>query len=187
MTKKKPETKGKPGEKKIEKEVEELKDKLADREKEAAEYLDILKRLKAEFENYKKRMVKEQTRMIEIASEELVLKVLPVLDNLERALNAARKNHDGEKLLKGIEMVDIQLKEVLKTEGLETIYPQGEPFDPEKHEAVMQAESDGHEEDSVIEVMQKGYQYKGKLLRPAMVKVCKKSEPEEECETHQPK
>lgn len=189
MTDKKQETRNKMLEEKTKKkkakeskEMRELRKELETKEKEAQEYLDMLKRLKAEFENYKKRMLKEQTRLVETAAEEVILKILPVLDNLERALSAAKENHDAENLIKGVEMVDSQVKEILLGEGLEAIVPHGKPFDPEKHEAVMHGESDEHEEDAVIDVMQKGYQYKGKLIRPAMVKVCKKKEPEEECE-----
>ena len=182
MSKKEPRKTGKVQDEKVEKKVKDLNTKLEAKEKEAEDYLEMLKRLKAEFENYKKRMVKEQTRMVDIVSEELILKVVPVIDNLERALEAAEDNHDADKLIEGIQMVDSQFKAILKKEGLEEITPHGEVFNPERHEAVMSLHSDEHEEDTVIEVLQKGYKYRGKLLKPAMVKVCKKVEGKEECE-----
>ncbi len=160
----------------LEKDIKNLKEELKIKEKEADEYLDTLKRLKAEFENYKKRIIKEQTRVVELAAESVVAKLLPLIDNLERALGAAKKTHDVKTLIKGVEMVYSQLKEILFQEGVEVINPCGERFNPEKHEAVIRVESEKHEEDTVVEVLQKGYTLKGKLIRPALVKVSYRSQ-----------
>lgn len=137
-----------------------------------AELLDSLVRLKAEFENYRKRMLKEQTRILETAESGLIKKLLPVIDNLERALESASPGvDDAGGLRKGVEMVLGQLLELLVKEGLEVISPEGEPFDPEHHEAMMVVETDECPEDTVIGVTQKGYRFNGLLLRPAMVRV----------------
>lgn len=134
------------------------------------ELTDALLRLKADFENYRKRMIKEQTRILETAEANLISKLLPALDNLERALDNADPN-ESPGLREGVEMVLGQIMETLQKEGLEVIDPHGEPFDPEHHEAMMVVETEECPEDTVVEVVQKGYRFGGVLLRPAMVKV----------------
>ncbi|MDY6795199.1 MAG: nucleotide exchange factor GrpE [Actinomycetota bacterium] len=155
----------------LEKRVLEQEKKLGEEERKAGEYLDDLQRLKAEFENYRKRMVREQTRIIDQASRSLVEKLLTVIDNLEMALESARDRDD--KLAEGVRMVYEQLMKTLEQEGLEEINPQGHPFDPEECEAVLAVVSDDHEDETVVEVHQKGYRYKGNLLRPARATVSK--------------
>lgn len=138
---------------------------------ENAELLDNLIRLKADFENYRKRMLREQTRILETAESGLVKKLLPVIDNLERALGNSAGSEKTDGMRQGVSMVLDQLMEILKKEGLEVIDPEGQPFDPEHHEAMMVIETDECPEDTVVEVTQKGYKFGGMLLRPAMVKV----------------
>ncbi len=135
-----------------------------------AELLDSLRRLKADFDNYRKRMIREQTRILETAEAELVKKLLPVIDNLERALASAGES--GPKgLAEGVAKVLELMLDTFAREGLEVIDPQGEPFDPEQHEAMMVVETDDCPEDTVTDVVQKGYRFAGTLLRPAMVRV----------------
>jgi len=124
------------------------------------DYLDALKRLQADFENYKKRIIKQQTEHLERAAESLVEKLLPVLDTFDLA-----RQHGGE----GLDQVHGQLIAALEKEGLERIDPRDKPFDPNESEAVAHEPGDG--EPVVSEVMRTGYRFKGKLLRPAMVKV----------------
>ncbi|MDI6891706.1 MAG: nucleotide exchange factor GrpE [Actinomycetota bacterium] len=143
------------------------------KEEELADCVDTLKRLQAEFENYKKRIIREQSQFLEFASQNLIGELLPVLDNFERALAAGECNRDD--FLKGIELVCAQFKKVLEKEGLQAIDPLGKHFDPHEHEAMMQVESDEHEEGTVAEVLQKGYLLKGRVIRPAIVKVARKS------------
>src|SRR5436305_2134335 len=128
--------------------------------RERDDYLDALKRLQADFENYKKRILKQQTEHLERAAESLVEKLLPVLDTVDLAIA-----HGGE----GLDQVQSQLMIALEKEGLERIEPLGKPFDPNDSEAVAHEEGDGGP--VVSEVMRTGYRFKGKLLRPAMVKV----------------
>ncbi|MDD5448886.1 MAG: nucleotide exchange factor GrpE, partial [Actinomycetota bacterium] len=115
-----------------------LSEREEELKRENEKLMDAFLRLKADFENYRKRMIREQTRIVETAEAGLVKKLLPVLDNLERAmLNAddKRKNTDSA-LLDGVKMIYGQFLDVLEKEGLEIINPQGEPFDPEEHEAM---------------------------------------------------
>ena len=122
------------------------------------QYLDDLRRLQAEFENFRKRSVKQQTDLTERAGETLVRELLPVLDIADLA-----RAHGAD------DQVGAALFDVLAKEGLERLDPVGEAFDPAEHDAVMHEEGDGEPE--VIEVMRAGYRWRGRLLRPAMVKV----------------
>jgi molecular chaperone GrpE len=125
------------------------------------EYLEALRRLQADFENYKKRTLRQQTETLERAGEDLVLKLLPVLDTID----LARQHGAGD----AVEQVAGALVEVLAKEGLERLDPLGQPFDPTEHDAV--AHEDGDGEPEVVEVMRAGYRWRGRLVRPAMVKV----------------
>jgi molecular chaperone GrpE len=127
--------------------------------------------MQAEFDNYRKRMVREQTRILETAEAGLIKKLLPAIDNLERAIDNAGEVKQAKALAQGVSMVRDQLMEVLEKEGLEVIEGQGEPFDPEEQEAMMVVPSSGQPEGTVVDVTQKGYRFNGSLLRPAMVSV----------------
>jgi molecular chaperone GrpE len=140
---------------------------------EAESYLDDLRRLQAEFDNYRKRMMREQTARVASASQALVARLLPVLDNFELAVSAAEQSRDFDRMLKGVEMVFGELREVLQSEGLVRIEAEGKPFDPERHEAVVAVEQEGAEPGTVVGVVRTGYELRGKVLRPAMVKVAK--------------
>jgi molecular chaperone GrpE len=148
-------------------EVEGL-DELAAVTRERDEYLDQLKRLKAEFDNYRKREARLQTERATHAAERLVKDLLPVLDDLERALDAASK-HEEAKLEEGVALVHRALRDTLVKEGLEEIETDGR-FDPHVHEALLSQPSSA-EEGSVIEVVQKGYRLGDRVLRPARVVV----------------
>ncbi len=140
---------------------------------EAEGYLDDLRRLQAEFDNYRKRTMREQTARIASASQALVAKLLPVLDNFELAVSHAEQSRDFDRMLKGVEMVRGELREVLSSEGLVSIEAEGKPFDPERHEAVVAVEQDGADAGTVVDVIRKGYEFNGRVLRPAMVKVAR--------------
>jgi molecular chaperone GrpE len=143
---------------------------LAVARKEAAEYRDHLLRLQAEFDNYRKRVLKEQTRALELAAEPIVRRMLEVLDEFELALMAAEQRPDFEKFLHGVELVYAKLVETLKSEGLERIDAEGKPFDPERHEALMGSGA-GDGEPVVADVLRQGYVLKGRVVRPAGVRV----------------
>jgi molecular chaperone GrpE len=136
----------------------------------AAEYLDHLRRLQADFDNYRKRTIKEQTRAIDAAAEPLVQRLLEVLDDFELALMAAEQKPDFDKFLHGVELVYAKLKESLRAAGLERIEAEGKPFDPEHHEALMQT-GNGEGDPVVDDVLRQGYTLKGRVIRPAGVRV----------------
>ncbi|MBP8866111.1 MAG: nucleotide exchange factor GrpE [Acetobacterium sp.] len=142
--------------------------------KEDEAVLNRLVRLQADFENFKKRSQKEKTEMYQFASENFATKLLPVMDNLERAEAALSDASEEVKgYVDGLEMVFKQLKDVLKEEGLEEIVCEG-PFDPNLHHGVAVGQDDEKDDQEIIDVFQKGYKFKGKVIRPAMVKVCSK-------------
>lgn len=136
----------------------------------AAEYLDHLRRLQAEFDNYRKRTLKEQTRMADMAAQPLVLRLLEVLDDFDLALMAAERQPDFEQFRKGVELVYAKLADSLKAEGLERIDAEGREFDPTQHEALMQT-GEGEGDPHVAEVFRNGYRLKGNVIRPASVRV----------------
>ena len=159
----------------VKKELENLKKELASTDEEAREYLDYLKRLKAEFENYKKRVLKEREQTVKLANEILIRQFLPIMDDLERALSSVKKTKDIDSLVEGIVMVLNQLKKILKKQGVEEIKAKGKEFDPYFHEAVLELKSDKYPNNFVVEEMRKGYKLNNRILRPAMVKVNKRS------------
>jgi molecular chaperone GrpE len=158
-------------------EVEASDDAIAaDLEKaraEAESYLDDLRRLQADFDNYRKRTLREQTARAASASQALVTRLLPVLDNFELAVSSAERSRDFDRMLKGVEMVFGELREVMEGEGLVKIEAEGKPFDPERHEAVIAVEQEDTEPGTVVDIVRTGYELRGKVLRPAMVKVAK--------------
>jgi molecular chaperone GrpE len=131
------------------------------------EYLDLLQRTKADFENFRKRAIRDQERLVAHAHERLVKELLPVLDDLERALEAA-EGHEEATLVEGVKLVQGALRKALEKEGLAEIEAEG-AFDPHVHEAVLTQPGNGKESGSVLEVVQRGYRLGDKIVRPAKV------------------
>jgi molecular chaperone GrpE len=148
--------------------AESLEERLAAAESRADEHLNDLKRVAAEFENFRKRAARERDELFKLANERLVKELLPVLDDLGRALEAAEQ-HEEAKLEDGVRLVHRHLAQVLEKEGLAEIETEGK-FDPHVHEALLSQPSDA-EEGTVIEVLQKGYRLGDRVLRPARVVV----------------
>lgn len=146
--------------------VEHDIDALATVQAERDEYLDSLKRLQADFENYKKRIARQQVEVKERAAEDLVQQLLPALDNFDLALAHADAENDA-----GLVQVHRALLVALEGAGLERLDPTGQPFDPNQHDAVLHEEGEEGVAAEVCEVMRAGYRWKGRVLRPAMVKV----------------
>jgi molecular chaperone GrpE len=144
-----------------------LSEELEVARQERDQYLDALRRLKAEFENSRKRQERERARILSMASEKLVQELLPVLDNLDRALEA------GGDIREGVQATRDQLADVLGNEGLLPVASDGQPFDPNVHEAVMGQPSEEHEEGTILQTFQRGYLLNGKPIRPAKVVVAK--------------
>jgi molecular chaperone GrpE len=157
-------------------EAESLEERLAAAEAKAEEHLDDLKRVAAEFENFRKRVARDRESVVQHAAERLVKELLPVLDDLERALEAAEE-HEEAKLEEGVRLVHRQLAQTLRREGLEEIPTDGR-FDPHFHEALLAQPADA-EEGTVIEVLQKGYRLGDRVLRPARVVVAGPKEAED--------
>jgi molecular chaperone GrpE len=141
-------------------------------QREAAEYLDHLRRLQAEFDNFRKRTMKQQTHAVELAAQPVVSRLLEVLDDFELALMSAEQQPDFERFRKGVELVYAKLIDALRAEGVQRMEAEGTPFDPERHEALMQT-GEGEGELVVADVLRPGYTMKGRVLRPAGVRVHK--------------
>ena len=148
--------------------LQQLAEKFAEVERDRDRHLDDLKRLAAEFDNYRKRVARDQEGLVARSNERLVKELLPVLDDLERALEAAAE-HEEAKLEEGVRFVHRNLAELLKREGLAEIETDGR-FDPHVHEALLSQPSE-QEEGSVIDVVQKGYKLGNRVVRPARVVV----------------
>lgn len=145
--------------------------RIAELEKLVDEHQQRTLRTQADFDNFRKRTQKEKEELASYASMKLVEQLLPVIDNFERAISASKESGDFESFSKGVDMIFRQFGQLLEQEGVKPIEAVGQPFNPEVHQAVMQVESDEHEEGIVVEELQKGYVMKEKVLRPAMVKV----------------
>lgn len=131
-------------------------------------------RKQADFQNFTKRKEKEVEELRKFASEKIVTKLLDGVDNLERAISASEATKDFDGLVKGVDMILGQLKGIMETEGVEPIKTEGK-YDPLYHHAVMVEDNPEFEDGTIILELQKGYTMKGKVIRPAMVKVCKRS------------
>jgi len=142
----------------------------------AAELKDRLLRGQADWENSRKRILREKEDAVRYAGEALLEKLLPVVDNFEMGMKAAETATDAKSIAQGLEMVLKQFQQVLKDAGVETIDAVGQPFDPHRHEALGQHESDAHPEGHVVTQLRKGYKLKDRLLRAASVFVAKPPE-----------
>jgi molecular chaperone GrpE len=147
----------------------ESEDPLARAQREWDEYLDLARRAQADFENYRKRAAKEAAAAGERAKSGLVRELLPVVDNLERALTSAEESE--QHLAEGVRLVHSELIAVLERNGVQQFDPSGERFDPSEHEALSMREQDGSESGLVLDVVEKGYRANGTILRPARVVV----------------
>jgi molecular chaperone GrpE len=155
----------------VEQDLEAL---LEDTQRERDEYLELAKRAQADFENYRKRMSTEVQAAAGRGKAEVIREVVPVLDDLERALQAAGLDPEGDSddgLAHGVLLVFRSLREALTRNGVEAVDPKGEKFDPQLHEALSTQPADGVESGTVLEVMQKGYRLGEQLIRPARVVV----------------
>ena len=149
--------------------ADELLARLQDAERDHEKAMDDLRRVAADFDNYRKRVAREQTQILARSGERVVAKLLPVLDDLERALDAA-EHHEEVKVLEGVRMTKDALAAVLASEGVEEIAVDG-PFDPHVHEALMAQPAEGVEPGHVVHVVQRGYRIGDAVLRPARVVV----------------
>ena len=142
--------------------VESLQAALAEKD-------NRVKRLQADFENFRRRTSKEREELANVVAQDLLKGMLPILDNFDRAMAAEQK--DSASFQKGVEMIYTQLHETLKNDGLEPIETAGQKFDPNFHQAVMRVENPDLEDDTIAQELQKGYIVKGRVIRPSMVQV----------------
>jgi len=161
--------------KEVKKELKKEKkhEKKSDREI-IAELTDTLQRLQAEFENYKKRVSREKEEFSRYAHEKTLREFLPIVDNLYRALEAVKMGGELHSLKTGLDLILQQIKEAFQKLGVTEIKSLGEPFDPTVHEAVMRVDSEGQEDNTVVDELEKGYLLYDRVLRPAKVSVSKK-------------
>lgn len=151
--------------------LKEISQQLEEKSKKCDEYLAMLQRTAAEFDNYKKRTAREKEALQSDIVGDVVAAFLPVIDNLERASMASEKDDDEQSLKDGITLVMRQVSDVLKKLGVESIEASGKDFNPELHNAVMHIEDDSYSENIIVEELQKGYIIKDKVIRHSMVKV----------------
>ncbi len=158
-------------------EDEELKQQLAAKDKRIEDLTDDLRRLQAEFDNFKKRIEKDLAERTKLSNQNLICDLLPVLDSFDKAIEDAKKNESYGQLREGLEKLHNQFLKILEKEGLKEIKTDGR-FDPFVHEAMMREEAENMDDGKILEVFQKGYALGNKTIRTAKVKVAKKKEPE---------
>lgn len=151
--------------------LESLRQRLGTVEQQRDEYLALLKRTRADFENYQKRVQRDLAEERRYAHAAFARELLPVLDNLQRALGAARQAGEGGPLIQGVTLVRSQLLELLRRHGITPIEPLGQPFDPQTHEAVLQQPRADVAPGTVVQVLEPGYRLHDRVLRPARVAV----------------
>ncbi|NOY38850.1 MAG: nucleotide exchange factor GrpE [Nitrospirae bacterium] len=156
-----------------------LEERIKELETELAESRERYLRLYAEFENYKKRVQKDKEEMLKYGTEPLLQDLLTVLDNLEMAIQHAEKDVSAESLLQGVELTLKEFRKVLGKYGISEIEAVGKPFDPAYHHAMSQVERSDLDDKTVVEEYRKGYMFKDRTIRPALVSVSKKSAPED--------
>ena len=159
----------------LKEEIELLRKELESYKKIEGDYIDRVKRLQADYDNYRKRSLKEHLEHIKRANKDLIEKLLPVIDNFEMAIEAGKKlKKEDDEFLKGVEMIYLKLMELLKKENVKVIDPIGEEFNPGVCEAAATESVEDIDEGNILEVIKKGYMIDDFLIRPAVVKVCKK-------------
>src|SRR3989338_534139 len=142
----------------------------------AAEAHDQLLRLKAEFDNAKKRLERDKAESIRYANEKLLSEILHIVDNFDRAMASLSEGHDPEKVKKGLGLAQDDLHKILERHGVQAIKSVGAPFDPQMHEAVAVVEGNDVEDGMIVDEIQRGYLLNGRLLRPSRVRIAKKKD-----------
>ena len=155
----------------LERRLEAAENALNEEKKKTENYLNRLRYLQADFENYKKRTKREMEEIANYGNEDLILEFLVVVDELELAIRNSEQGKVPEGLIDGLKMILKNVYRILERQGVMKIEAVGKPFDPTKHEAFSKVAIEGKKEDIVVEEIRKGFTYKGKVIRPSMVKV----------------
>jgi molecular chaperone GrpE len=166
-----PSAEGAPDENGSADQVERDLDELGETRRERDEYLELAQRTRADFDNYRKRVARETSEALARGKAQLARDLLPVIDNLERALQVGEDASAHEALARGVAMVHDELRGRLESAGVEAFDPVGEPFDPQLHEALSTRPEEGTDAGIVVETLEKGYRLNGQVLRPARVVV----------------
>ena len=164
------------------KKIEELEARIQELDKKAAErdeFHDKYVRILAEYDNAKKRMEKENIEIIKFSHAQILSQLLPIIDDFDRAHEAAKQHKQGEVFSKGVEMILSQLHKLLENDGIEKVKTVGEKFDPHVHESISMVETNEYPEDTVVEELSPGYKLHGRLLRAAKVKISSTSKTQE--------
>lgn len=157
--------------------VKSLEETLEAEQKKSNDYLNRLKYLQADFENYRKRVEKEVQQAVQRSNEKLVACLIGILDDLEKAVSAGETTENKTALLEGIKMIHKNLDKLLEKEGVERLECVGQAFNPDLHEVLAQVPTKDHQSGTVLEEARKGFMFKGKVLRPSIVKIaCNVSE-----------
>jgi len=151
--------------------IEQLRQEIETLQKTVEETQSGYLRVLADFDNFRKRQRDETSRLTDLAREQLILKLLPIMDNFDRTIQAAEAEHSYESLVEGVTLTLKQVRDMLEREGLEPIEATGQEFNPEFHEALMRVETNDYPENTVIDELEKGYTLNGKVIRPARVRV----------------
>ena len=151
--------------------VRKLEEELEAEQKKAADYLNRLKYLQADFENYRKRVEKEVQDAIQRSNERLISNIIEVMDDLENAISAGKNTENKTALLEGLQFVQKKLDTILENEGLVRLESVGKPFDPNLHEVLTEIPAKSQKKGIIIEETRKGFMFKGKVLRPSVVKI----------------
>ncbi len=163
-----------PKKKGLRQQIADLQEKLEKEKAKAEDYLNRLKYLQAEFENFRKRTERTVSDSIQSGNAKLIARFLPVIDDLERAVSTNDSSNDAKTVLRGVELVLKDLREILKGEGVTVIETVGRTFDPNIHDAVKSVETTEVAENAIVRELRKGYQINGKVIRPSMVEIAKK-------------
>jgi molecular chaperone GrpE len=142
----------------------------------AKENIEQLLRLKADFENTKKRLKREKEEAIKFANEKLLMEVLPIVDNIDRAMASLSEGHDPEKVKDGLKLAQEELHQILESHGVQVVQALGASFDPQFHEAVATVDSSEASEGTVVDEIQRGYLLNGRLIRPSRVRIAQKKQ-----------
>ncbi len=168
------------GDKNLETIVEQLREELNNVLEEVKDYKDKYLRVLAEMDNQRKRVIREKEELERYANERLILSILPVVDNFERAINTDENTNNVQEILDGVKLIFKQLKDVLGKEGVKPFESVGQKFDPYKHEALLAIESEEHEPSIILEEIEKGYLLGDKVIRPTKVTVSRQKEEKED-------
>ncbi len=158
----------------LQRELQELRQRLEERERQLQELTERLRHLQADFDNYKKRVEREREEFTRVVEDQFLLKILPIYDNLERAFRSYNHNNDKDSFIEGMERIFAQFSEFLKNEGVRPIEALGKPFDPLLHEALLSVETDQDPPNVVLEEFERGYLRAERVLRPSRVKVSRR-------------